>query len=233
VETIVGHQFHSQDLLFQSLTHSSYSNEHSLDDSARPPLPDNERLEFFGDAVIGLVVARTLMELFPDACEGRLSRWRSSLVSRKTLADIAIEMDLGDCILLGKGELRTGGAEKKSILAGTLEALVGALYLDAGIERTTAFLDSVYEPYFEALARGDDRHARVLDKKTHLQERTQSLYKTTPIYRLVEAWGLEHEKHFRVEIEIDGKVVAKGDGRSKKDAEQEAAGAALEILGCT
>lgn len=227
----MGHSFSQGDLLFQSLTHSSYSNEHSLNDSVRPPLPDNERLEFFGDAVIGLVVARELMERFPDACEGRLSRWRSSLVSRKSLADLALQLGFSDCILLGKGELRTGGAEKKSILAGTFEAVVGALYLDAGIDTVTAFLARIYAPYFEVLAKGDERHVRVMDKKTHLQERTQFLYKTTPVYRLVESWGLEHEKHFRVEIEIDGKIVANGDGRSKKDAEQTAAGAALEVLG--
>lgn len=194
------------------------------------PFEDNERLEFLGDAVIGLVIAELLMEKFPDACEGRLSRWRSSLVSRKTLADIAAELKLGEFLLLGKGERRTGGAEKRSILAAVFEAVIGAVYLDGGLAGVKPFLSQIYEPWFVTLSHGEDASLSLLDKKTHLQERTQSLYKTTPLYRLVEVWGLEHEKNFRVEIVVGDRVLAKGEGRSKKEAEQNAASVALDIL---
>ncbi len=229
VEFILDHTFHSRPLLLQSLTHSSYANEFS-DVDAGQRLDNNERLEFLGDAVIGLVVARVLMERYPGACEGRLSRWRSSLVSRKTLAEIAGELELGKHLLLGRGELRTGGPEKRSILAAGLEAIVGALYIDAGLEKAEAFLVRIYSPFFDTFALDHDQQIKLLDQKTHLQERIQSVFKTTPIYRLLETWGPEHEKHFRVEIVINQKAVARGEGRSKKDAEQEAAGLALRVL---
>ena len=229
---MVSYRFCKPDLLIQAITHSSYSNETACaQEKALPILADNERLEFLGDAVIGLVVARTLMELFPDAAEGKLSRWRSSLVSRKTLAELASELRLGDYVMLGRGEKRTGGSEKRSILAAALEALVGAMYLDGGIEKVSVFLRQIYQPLLAALTEGDETIFKLMDKKTHLQEKTQSVFKAAPHYRLVEAWGPEHEKFFRVEIVIDGKVVAQGDGRSKKEAEQQAASLALDILG--
>jgi ribonuclease III len=231
VAELVGYRFRNTSMLLQALTHSSFSNERCALDPEAEPLPDNERLEFLGDAVIGLLIAEKLMMLFPDASEGKLSRWRSSLVSRKTLAEIALHLGLGDLVLLGRGERQTGGAEKRSILAAVLEALVGAIYLDGGLEAVATFLINVYRPLFAELESGDDSMLKLMDKKTHLQERTQSLYKAAPLYRLVEAWGPEHEKVFRVEIIIDGRVVARGDGRSKKDAEQQAASIALELLG--
>ncbi|MCB0403679.1 MAG: ribonuclease III [Bdellovibrionales bacterium] len=229
VETLLGYAFLSRSILLQAMTHSSYANE--LANNASPVLlENNERLEFLGDAVIGLIVARALMERFPDASEGRLSRWRSSLVSRKTLAAIAADLGVGDHLLLGRGELRTGGNEKRSILAAALEALVGALYVDGGIDVAGEFLMTIYEPWFSSLHEGDETMFKLMDKKTHLQERTQSIFRCTPIYQIVDSWGPEHEKIFRVEIIINEKVVAQGDGRSKKDAEQQAAGLALEIL---
>lgn len=228
MQKVLGHQFRDPQILLQALTHSSYSNELLNSGAASSPLPDNERLEFLGDAVIGLVVANQLMDRFPQACEGMLSRWRSSLVSRKTLAELSAVLGLGDYLLLGRGERRTGGAEKRSILAAAIEALVGALYLDAGLGGAAVFLAQVYRPLFDELASGQPPPS---DNKTHLQERTQSRFKSTPIYRLVDAWGPEHQKTFRVEILVDGKVVATGEGRSKKDAEQRAACLALECLG--
>lgn len=219
--------------MLQALTHSSFSNEKAAhsDHAFRASLPDNERFEFLGDAVIGLVVAKALMEKFPNACEGKLSRWRSSLVSRKTLAEMAVRLGLGELVLLGRGERRTGGAEKRSILAAVLEAVVGALYLDGGLEVATLFLNEVYQEWFLQLSDQDDLVIRMMDRKTHLQERTQHQYRSTPEYRLVEAWGAEHEKNFRVEILIAGKVIAQGDGKSKKEAEQHAAQVAIEVLG--
>ncbi len=224
----MGHRFQDPRTLLQALTHSSYSNELVHAGGVSAALPDNERLEFLGDAVIGLVVAGQLMARFPQASEGLLSRWRSNLVSRKTLAEIAARLGLGENLLLGRGERRTGGAEKRSILAAALEALVGAVYLDGGLGVAEGFLGSVYSPFFEHLANGEPATS---DNKTHLQERTQSRFKMTPVYRLIDSWGPEHQKTFRVEILIDGRTVASGEGRSKKEAEQRAASLALEILG--
>src|SRR5262249_12387053 len=154
-----------------------------------------------GDAVIGLVVAQRLMEIFSEASEGTLSRWRSGLVSRKCLAEIAQTHRVGELILLGRGERRSGGATKCSILAGAFEALVGSVYLDGGIEAAARFLIRIYDPWFEALKRGEvGSSATLMDRKTYLQERIQSMYKSQPVYRLVRAWGLEHEKQFSVEI---------------------------------
>ena len=214
----------------QALTHSSYSNELAAFDSASD-VQNNERLEFLGDAVIGLVVAHELMELFPSSSEGNLSRWRSTLVSRRMLAEIAVECGLGAMVLLGRGERQTGGTQKSSILAAVLEAIVGALYLDGGLDVARAFLRRIYEAPMKAVVEQGERAIDRVDKKTLLQENIQRLHRTTPIYRLVDSWGAEHEKHFRVEIVIAGKAVATGEGRSKKDAEQSAAAAALDNLG--
>ncbi len=203
--------FRSKEIALESLTHSSFSNEGpefiKEGESTLPPSTsfcDNERLEFLGDAVIGLVVAKNLMQLFPQASEGKLSRWRSSLVSRKTLAEIAWQLKLGELVLLGRGERQTGGSEKRSILAAVLEAIVGAIFCDGGIDPAEKFLVGIYAPLFQMLGQGDEQLFRLMDKKTHLQEKTQSLYKAAPQYRLIGAGGPEHEKVSRVEIVIDG-----------------------------
>lgn len=228
VQDLIGHQFEDPVLLLRSLTHSSYSNEKAVVSTG---VEDNERLEFLGDAVIGLVVAEALMARYPTASEGKLSRWRSNLVSRRTLAELALKLDLGQFLRLGRGERQTGGAEKTSILAGGFEAVVGAMYLDGGITVARRFLVQIFEPLVEGFADENQAGSRYLDKKTALQEKTQSLYRLTPTYRLVESWGLEHEKNFRVEILLGDSVVADGQGRSKKEAEQEAARNAIEKLG--
>lgn len=226
----LSHQFKDVELLLQALTHSSFFNERNARKSE--VRADNERLEFLGDAVIGLVIAQSLMERFPKASEGKLSRWRSSLVSRKTLAEIALTLGMNDWILLGRGERQTGGAVKVSILAGVFEAVIGALYLDAGLVRATDFLRQAYDPWLVALTELKESEARKLfDMKTHLQEKTQELYRSVPTYQLVQSWGPEHEKTFKVEIQIVGKSVAFGEGKSKKEAEQKAAQTALEVLG--
>lgn len=231
VESLASYSFRDPATLVEALTHSSYFNETSLSPGAVSP-SDNERLEFLGDAVIGLVVARALMERFRSASEGLLSKWRSQLVSRKTLAEIAQRLGLGAYVLLGKGELATGGAEKRSILSAAFEAVVAALYLDGGIEAATQFLERVYQPLFHELqTSASQNRGQLVDSKTLLQERSQAFYRIAPSYRVVEAWGPEHEKFFRVEIAINGKAVADGYGRSKKEAEQNAARVALELLG--
>lgn len=224
------HRFNDEALLLQAVTHSSFFNEKNSQKAQIEA--DNERLEFLGDAVIGLVVAQSLMQQFPNASEGKLSRWRSSLVSRKTLAEIALSLGMNDWILLGRGERRAGGAVKVSILAGVFEAVVGALYLDGGLDKAFQFLKDSYAPWLTALTELKESEARKLfDMKTHLQEKTQELYRTVPTYKLVDTWGPEHEKIFKVEIQIIGRSVAHGEGRSKKEAEQKAAQTALEILG--
>jgi len=170
------------------------------------------------------------MERFRDASEGKLSRWRSFLVSRRYLAEVAAALQLGDFILLGQGEKRTGGAEKRSILAAALEALVGAVYFDGGLEAVSPLLTRLFRAPLDQLAIDPSAPVPSLDNKTYLQEVTQSLYKSTPLYRLIDTWGPEHEKVFRVEIHVDGKLLGTGDGRSKKEAEQKAASFALEQM---
>jgi len=228
VEQLVGHSFINRDVLFRALTHSSYSNERA---AVSGVADDNERLEFLGDAVIGLVVAEALMERYPNATEGKLSRWRSNLVSRRTLAELAVGLEMGQYLRLGRGEKQTGGHEKTSILAGGFEAIVGAVYLDGGLDVVRKFLVGVFDELLSRFSEESGTHSRYLDKKTALQEKTQSLYRMTPTYRLVNTWGLEHEKNFQVEILLGDAVVANGAGRSKKEAEQEAAKNALGRLG--
>lgn len=231
VQDLLGHEFARPATLVEALTHSSYSNEYAGRYPSRPVLPDNERLEYLGDAVLGIVVAELLMGYFPSAREGQLSRWRSSLVSRRVLSELASELGIGRYLLLGCGEKRSGGEFKASILASSMEALIGALYLDGGIDKSRAFLLRLYGRRFQALLESDGYLEKMIDKKTYLQERTQGRFGSVPSYRVVDTWGLEHEKYFRVELSVNGEVVSSGDGSSKKEAEQVAAGRALEILG--
>jgi ribonuclease III len=223
VECLVGHAFRDRTFLQDALTHSSYSNERQGEGEA---VADNERLEFLGDAVIGLVVAELLMQAYPAACEGNLSRWRSALVSRRALAEVATELKLGDYMRFGIGESRTGGAEKRSILAGVLEAVVGALYRDAGLELCRSFLERLFSPWVQRI--GKETVVTVQDNKTQLQEVVYLYFRQVPAYRLVESWGPEHSKSFKVAVAIDGLGEHFGVGKSKKEAEQIAAGLALE-----
>lgn len=221
IQKQLGYEFRDLSLLEEALIHSSYKNENRLN-------KDNERLELIGDAVIGLVVGEELFERHLGATEGQISLGRSHLVSRKKLGELAVENGMGDWVFLGKGEKASGGAQKKNILAGLLEAVIGALYRDGGLEAARSFILRVYKSSFESLSLEREKNQKTLDQKTFLQEMTQARFGTTPVYRLVDMWGLDHEKNFRVEIEIEGKVVAVGEGRSRKEAEQVAALGALE-----
>jgi ribonuclease III len=227
VQTLLQYTFRDPDLIREALTHSSFSNEDRKLNPQLEPFADNERLEFLGDAVIGLVVAQLLMERFREASEGKLSRWRSYLVSRRHLAEIAAGLQVGDLILLGQGEKRTGGAEKRSILAAVLESLVGAVYFDGGLAAVEPLLRRWFHGALEQLSGDPTAPVPSQDHKTYLQEVTQSLYKSTPLYRLVDSWGPEHEKIFRVEIQVGGQFLGVGVGKSKKEAEQNAAHVAL------
>jgi ribonuclease-3 len=204
--------------LLDALTHRSFKNE-------RPDLAatDNERLEFLGDAVIGLLVASLLYVQFPDADEGELTRRRADLVSEKGLSEAAEAIALGDAMRLGKGEQKSGGRSKPRLLASALEALVGAVYSDGGADAAFAVARRIFEPRLHTSAPGHR------DAKSRAQEWAQANLGGTPVYRLLGTDGPDHEREFTVAIELHEEEVATGAGRSKIEAEQAAASAALAI----
>jgi ribonuclease III len=186
-------------------------------------LRDNERLEFLGDAVLDLAISDILMELFQDSKEGDLSKYRATVVNERGLWRIARELALGEYLMLGRGEEMSHGREKTSILANTMEALLGALYLDAGFDKTKEIVHKLFSPLLGKIDAGRVPN----DYKSQLQEYTQGVYKTRPEYVLIEESGPAHDKTFRVALRLDGKVVAEAKGKSKKEAEQKAAEEAL------
>jgi ribonuclease-3 len=222
LEERTGVAFADPALALAALTHKSYVNEHRGE-----TLQDNERLEFLGDAVIDLAVSHRLMERFPAAREGELSKIRAALVDEAALSRIARDLDLGDLLRLGRGEELTGGRQKSSLLADALEAVVAAVYLGGGLGPVLTLVDRFLGEAFARAAAGTlDR-----DYKTQLQELAQSRMRATPRYRVVAEHGPDHSKVFDVELEVRGEVVGRGAGRSKKDAEQAAAKRGLEVLG--
>jgi len=213
LESGLGHHFVRPDHLEIALTHRS------VGDGAH-----NETLEFLGDAVLSLAISDLLMRAYPQANEGALSKMRASLVNAERLAAKARAMKLGRWLRLGKGEERSGGRDKEKILAAGYEALLGAVYLDAGYEAARG----VVERHFGEELDGEVAIPGQRDYKTRLQEMTQRLYRETPSYTLVGERGPDHEKEFVVELAVGGRVLGRGRGRSKKTAEQ---AAALEALG--
>ena len=219
---LLGYSFKTQDLIVQALRHPSYVYESGVLD-----LSDNQRLEFLGDAVINLAISHLLMESFPEMREGDLSKCRASLVSESGLHSIALELQLGDYLLLGRGEERTHGRKKPSILADALEALVGAIYLDGGFPKARRIIAKLFDPLLNDLTLGKPR----TDFKTDLQEFTQEVFQATPEYKLQKEMGPDHNKTFYAVAYLEGKLMGKGKGKSKKEAEQEAAKEALTCLG--
>lgn len=213
----LGHRFADPQLLLDALTHRSFKNENP--DIA---VADNERLEFLGDAVVGLVVASLLYVRFPDANEGELTRRRADLVSEKGLAEAAQAIGLGPALRLGKGEGKSGGREKPRLLSSALEACIGAVYSDGGVDAAFESARRVFEPRIHTSAPGE------LDAKSRAQEWAQAHFGGTPIYSLVGTQGPDHDREFTVALELDGERVATGSGRSKVEAEQAAAEHALE-----
>lgn len=210
-----GHVFADQGLLAQALTHRSAG------------APHNERLEFLGDAVVGMIVAEALYRRWPKADEGALTRARAELVRESSLAAIARSHDIGDRLILGPGEMKSGGHRRDSILSDALEALVGAIYLDAGF---VACRDAVL-PWFEHGINDTPAGNVGKDAKTRLQEWLQGRQRSLPVYELVSESGDDHAKHFRVSCTLDDPVVsAEGEGSSRRAAEQAAAEAALVLL---
>jgi ribonuclease-3 len=207
-----------ESLLLRALTHRSYAYENG-------GAPHNERLEFLGDAVLGLVVTDTLFRAHPDHTEGQLAKFRAAVVNMRALAEVAATLGLGDFVFLGRGEESTGGREKASILADTTEAVIGAVFLSAGLEGAARLVHHLLDPMLRATA----SLGAGLDWKTSLQEIAAELGLGSPEYRVSED-GPEHEKIFTAEAVVGGEVRGDGVGRTKKDAEQQAASAAWKAL---
>ena len=205
-------------LLRQAITHRSYAYENG-------GLPTNERLEFLGDSVLGIVVTERLYRDFPEEPEGQLAKLRAAVVNAQALADVARELDLGAFLLLGKGEESTGGKDKSSILADAMEAVIGAMYMSTDLETTRAFIERVFGPLIATSA----NLGAGLDWKTSLQERAAETESGVPEYRVTDT-GPDHAKEFTAEVLVGGQVLGVGHGRSKKFAEQEAAAQAYEVL---
>lgn len=208
-------------LYLQALTHSSYAHEHNLGSHAH-----NERLEFLGDAVLELAISAALFLEFPNLPEGKLTRFRAGMVCEDSLFQLANSLDLGAYLRLGKGEAASGGRQRPSLLADALEALLGAIYLDLGLGTAQQVVKQLFAPLFYDLSRGCLRH----DYKTLMQEYTQATLSITPEYRIVDEQGPDHSKVFIAQLVLNKKSVGEGSGRSKKEAEQEAAREAYESI---
>jgi ribonuclease-3 len=221
LQRTLGVPFEQQELLTQALTHSSYANENP---GTAPS--SNERLEFLGDAILGLIVAENLYHDFPMMAEGEMTRLRSILVKQDTLARVAETINLGSYLYLGKGEESSGGREKPANLARALEALIAAVYLDHGYEVTDQFVLEILDVELANIL----YQGTIVDYKSQLQELLQAKAQQTPVYNLIETEGPDHDKKFTVEVKLGSEVLATGTGRSKKKAETEAARIALENL---
>ncbi|MDE2854114.1 MAG: ribonuclease III [Chloroflexota bacterium] len=220
-EDLLGIKFHDRELLTQALTHRSYVNE-TEGAAAR----DNERLEFLGDAVLDLIVADMLYRKYPHVDEGQLTQLRAALVKTETLAQLGINCRLGDYLRIGHGEELSGGRGRLSLLCRAFEALIGAIYLDRGMD---AVRDFVLPPLHEQLERILEHNLHI-DARSELQERVQARLRITPDYRVTSAEGPEHAKEFRVEVAIGDAIIGTGAGGSKRAAAQEAARIALKQL---
>lgn len=225
LEQVLGYSFRNPQILSQALIHRSFAHENPHLQEA-----DNETLEFLGDAVLGLAVSHLLLKRFPNLNEGELSRLRSSIVNERELAKLALGLNLGDFLRLGKGEDLTGGRQKPSLLADTLEAVLAAIYLDGGLDATIHLVERLFQAFWEA--EGDEDPLKMWDKdyKTQLQELTQARFRMAPAYVLEIETGPDHDKTFEVSVALEGRILARGSGKSKKEAQQHAARQALEVL---
>jgi ribonuclease-3 len=239
LESALGHSFRNPELLVRALTHRSLANERTGDgpEVTVSPAADNERLEFLGDAVLGLVVAEALYLLHPEWREGELTRVRAQLVSRQHMAEVATRLGLGRHLRLSKGEERSGLRRKSTVLSNTMEAVIGALFLDGGLEHVQTFVRShVMAEMMEKLAHEIRSGAALGNYKSALQEYVQAMRAGAPVYRVKSESGPDHRKRFLVEVRLHpaegepGKPMARGLGRTKKLAEQDAARRALAKL---
>ena len=219
LEAAIGYRFQNITLLQNALTHSSYANERWHNS-----LKSNERLEFLGDSILGMVVAEYLYKNFPDRPEGELTRMRADMVCEKTLASVAARINLGHHLMLGNGEEQGGGRSRDSILADAVESVIAASFLDGGMAAARSFIEKFI------LVEVPVRKMHNADYKTALQELIQQKKNQTLSYALVGESGPDHDKRFEVEVSLDGRVIGTGTGSSKKRAEQMAAQSALENL---
>jgi ribonuclease-3 len=216
LEERLGFSFQNRDLLLHALTHSSSAEENQEE--------SNERLEFLGDAILGAVISEHLYSRLPDWREGDLTQAKAALVSEPALAAAARRLGLGEVLHLSRGEARTGGRERPSILCGAFEAVIAAIYLEAGIEKAREFILRWLAEPIEAVVQGDYSK----DYKTLLQELLQEEHRALPAYRVVEESGPDHDKTFVVEVRLGKEILGVGAGKSKKQAERSAARQALE-----
>lgn len=221
IQVTLGYAFKQEALLYEALTHRSFSQTQEHTNAQH-----NERLEFLGDAVLGLVISESLVEIFPTFTEGELSKLKAGLISRATLARAAGRLQLGQWLRLGRGEEVSSGREKHSLLANALEALIGAVYLDSGLRSARALITRVLTAEFSDLQDSPELSVG-RDWKSQLQEWVHKHDGTSPQYRLVQESGPDHQKVFAMTVEIRGNVMGRGEGRTKKEAEQHAAEQAL------
>lgn len=221
MEKALGISFKDCSLLEQSLVHSSYINE-----NPSVVAGSNERLEFLGDAVLGLIITEKLYREFPELAEGEMTRLRAALVCRETLHLIAKSIDLGKYLYMGKGEETSGGRCKPANQACALEAVIGAIFLDRGLRQTKSFVMRLFAAEFKKVT----ERSAITDYKSKLQECIQAKYQITPSYHMIEMMGPEHSKQFIIEVRVGNTVLGKGTGTSKKAAEVEAARLALDQL---
>jgi ribonuclease-3 len=215
-------KFKNKDFLIQAFTHRSYLNEN-------PDfyLSHNERLEFLGDAVLELVVTEYLYQKYPEKSEGELTNWRAALVNAKMLSNLAQELDFNDFLLLSRGEEKEMGKARQYILANAFEAFIGAIYLDQGYKPCQEFIKKyLLKKLPEIIEKGLFK-----DVKSRFQEEAQERVKITPSYKVLDEWGPDHAKHFIVGVFLGNELIAKGEGSSKQEAEEEAAQNALEVKG--
>jgi len=221
-EEQIGVSFKNKSLLQEAFTHRSYINEHR-----GSKMHHNERLEFLGDAVLELAVTKFLYEKFPESTEGDLTAYRAALVNAVTLSDISRKLNVNDFMLLSKGEAKDVGRARDAILANAYESIVGAIYLDQGFEAAEKFIAEYLYPLIEKIV----EEKLWLDAKSHFQEKAQEHEGVTPQYKTMEEVGPDHDKNFKVGVYLGNQLVSGGEGRSKQEAEQEAARRALEKKG--
>lgn len=221
VESVIKVKFKNSDLIKTAFTHRSYLNEHR-----RSKLEHNERLEFLGDAVLELVVTDFLYNKYPDEPEGVLTSWRSALVKTESLAELAETLDVGQYLLMSRGEVKSGGRERVALLANLMEAVIGAIYLDNGYDAARDFIAAhITVKLVDIIKQGS-----YIDAKSHFQELAQEQKGVTPSYDVLEESGPDHDKHFEVGAYLGKKLYGKGTGSSKQAAQQSAAESALKQL---
>jgi ribonuclease-3 len=220
-ERSIGSSFNDKDLLRQAFTHRSYLNEHK-----ELELDHNERLEFLGDAVLELIVTDFLFRRFPDKQEGELTAYRAALVNTMTLSTIGRDLGMESYLLLSKGEAKDNGRARQYILANTMEALIGALFLDRGFDEAKRFIEKYLLPLIDEIV----EKRLWQDAKSRLQEVAQEKEGITPTYETLKEEGPDHDKYFQIGVYLNEKLIANGEGKSKQEAEQRAAQAALESL---